>query len=96
MALLEAKLDMIAIEYRINGRRTTLQSAESRIEAAMLRRVEMEIQQKLGAVWCPHHQQWPRILVVGRSADELEFQVGACCPSLKDRAAQALRSARRN
>ena len=88
--------NVVAIEYRINGQRVTPQSIDSRLEAAILRRVEMEIQQKLASIWCPHHQQWPRVLAVGRSADELQFQIGGCCPSLKDRATQALQTSRRN
>jgi hypothetical protein len=81
---------MIGIEYRINGRRVDPSQVESRIEAALLRKLDREVQRKLDHVWCPRHQQWPRVIASGPSADQLKLQVGGCCQDLKDRATTAL------
>jgi hypothetical protein len=81
---------MVAIEYLIGGRRVTPTSMTSRLEATMLQGITRQVQDKLRTVWCPYHQQWPRVVVVGPSADAVRFEVGACCPNLKFRAIDAL------
>jgi hypothetical protein len=81
---------MLLIDYVIAGRRVTPETAESRLEAAMIARVSRRIENILGGWHCPWHHQLARVTLVGASIETLKIEVGGCCKPYVDQVRVAL------
>lgn len=73
---------MIEINFKINGRKVNPKNMKDVFEAAALDSIDQSIKKSVGNIRCSEHGQSPKIQVIGRSIDNLSFNVSGCCESL--------------
>ena len=66
---------MLKIEWKLNGRKIRPNDIANQLERAMLSQVEEMVRGKLRDVHDPETGAAPTIMVVGRSLDNLSFEV---------------------
>jgi len=73
------------------GPPTNIDGIESTLERVLCRAATYRVQRRLGDLVCQDHQQRPRVIASGPSADHLNFSVAGCCQALVDAATAKLR-----
>ena len=63
---------------------------EKKLGAAMEKKVEEHVRDRLRSLRCPVHGQAPTVVRKG-SSPKIEFDIRGCCTALKDAAARALK-----
>lgn len=66
---------MLKIEWKLNGRKVRPNDIANQLERAMLSQIEEMVRGKLRGVHDPETGAAPTITVVGRSLDNLSFEV---------------------
>lgn len=75
---------MIEIQFKINGRKVNPNNIGNVLEKAMYDHVIESVKKKLGSVRCPEHGSPPKVTIVGKSIDKVEFQISGCCQEVID------------
>lgn len=81
---------MVKVEFKLNGRTVRPNDIANQLEKAMLKQVQDGIAQKLRNVRDPETGAAPSVKVVGRSLDDLSFEV-AGSPALIEEVKRRLR-----
>jgi hypothetical protein len=81
---------MIDISVEINGRKVNPNNIDDALEAAMLSQVSDSIKKSVGSIRCKEHNKAPKIVIKGRSLDNLSFEVSGCCDTLIEQVSKKL------
>ena len=76
--------DYTPIEVTIvlrDGPPTSIDGIESPLERVLCRAASYRVLRRLQDIRCAEHNQRPRLIASGPSADHLTFSVGGCCPA---------------
>jgi len=76
---------MIDIQFKINGRAVSPNRIGDVLEKAIYDHVIESVKKKLGSVRCPKHGKSPKVTIVGKSIDKVEYQITGCCQDVIDR-----------
>jgi hypothetical protein len=80
------------ITFVIGGRSTAIEAIGDAMDRVLCRAASHRTERRLRDVLCPSHQQRPRIIASGASAERLTFSVEGCCQPLIDTATAALQA----
>jgi hypothetical protein len=72
------------------GPPTTIDGIEGALERVLCRAVTYRVQRRLGLLVCAKHQERPRVVASGPSADHLSFSVAGCCQAFVELATAKL------
>ena len=72
------------------GPPTAIDGIASTLERVLCRATTYRLQRRLGDVVCPAHNERPRVIASGPSADNLTFTVVGCCQVLVETATAKL------
>lgn len=81
---------MVKVEFKLNGRSVRPNDIANQLEKAMFKQVHDRITQKLRTVRDPETGAVPTVRVVGRSLDNLSFEVSGS-PALIEEVKRRLR-----
>ncbi len=81
---------MLDILFEINGRKVSPNRIGDALEAAVLKELQTTIKKSVGSVKCPKHNSNPKIVVKGRTMDNLNFEISGCCDDLVKEVRQKL------
>ncbi len=81
---------MVNIAFEINGRKVKPNNFGSALENALLDEIGDSIKKSLQSVLCPSHHQRPKVLVIGRTLDNLSISLSGCCDELIQKATKKL------
>lgn len=81
---------MVKVEFKLNGRLVRPNDIANQLERAMLKQVQDGITKKLRSVRDPETGAAPTVKVIGRSLDNLSFEV-AGSPTLIEEVKRRLR-----
>lgn len=73
---------MIGISYEINGKKVNPNNIGDALESTMFQQIGESIKKAVGSLRCTKHNQAPKVLVKGKSLDNLSIEVSGCCDSL--------------
>lgn len=81
---------MIEISFEINGKKLNPNNIADALESAMIQEIGNSIKESVGSIRCSEHNQAPKILLKGKSRDNLSIEVSGCCDDLVKRVTDRL------
>lgn len=82
---------MLEVTVQLNGKKIDPKRLSNEIEKAALAHVITSVEAKLRNIKDPETGERPKVKIVGRSLDKLEFQISASSDELRRRAVDALK-----
>lgn len=76
---------MLEISYEINGKKVNPNNIADALEKAVLQQFSESIKKSVGTIRCSEHKQSPKVLLKGKSLDNLSIEVSGCCDDLVKR-----------
>lgn len=76
---------MIEISYEINGKKVNPNNIANALKSAMIQEIGNSIKKSVGSIRCSEHHQAPKVLLKGKSFDNLSIEVSGCCDDLVQR-----------
>jgi len=70
---------MIDISFEINGKKLKPNNIADELESAMLQEFAESVKKAVGSIRCSEHNQAPKVLLKGKSFDNLSIEVSGCC-----------------
>jgi hypothetical protein len=82
---------MLKITYRVDGQPLSREQLPANIEQSLVGQIRRIVQQKVGQLRCPDHNENPRCVEVrGNSLETLSIHVEGCCDKLTQAAVNAV------
>lgn len=82
---------MIDISFEINGKKVNPNNIADGLKNAMLQQIGEKVKKAVGSIRCSEHNQAPKVIVKGKSLDNLSVEVTGCCDDLIKRVTEKLK-----
>ncbi len=76
---------MIDISFKIDGKKVNPKNIRNALEASALSNISNSIKKSIGNLKCLEHNKYPKIIVNGRSLNDLSFEVSGCCDKFMEK-----------
>lgn len=82
---------MIDISFQLNGKKVNPNNIGSALESAMLNSISDSIKKSVNSIRCSNHSQKAKILLKGKSLDNLSIEVSGCCDEFINKVQNSLK-----
>ncbi len=76
---------MLDLSIEINGKKVGPNSIEDAIEAEVLKEIQDSVKKTASSIRCSKQGKGAKIIVKGRSVDDLSLKVSGCCEELVEK-----------
>jgi hypothetical protein len=82
---------MLDISIKIDGKPVNPRNIKNAMESMIINGAVDSVKKSLQGVHCSAHGESPKIKIVGKTLDNLSFEVSACCDELKNKVTRKLK-----
>lgn len=82
---------MTDISFEINGKKVNPNNIADALKNAMLQEIGESVKKAVGSIRCSEHNQAQKVIVKGKSLDNLSVEVTGCCNDIIKRVTEKLK-----